>query len=196
MKNHGVPMAIGFSAALVAAGCGGASGTLSLQLTDAPPDLGAMSAALITIDDIDVHLAGAGEDQTGDAGEPKDDDGSWVTRARDPQTFDLLGLQNDVTASLGELKLPEGKITQIRLHIDTAGTNEIHLQDGRVCAMDVSSVSHEGVKINHVFKALDVQAGHRTSVVVDLDLKESVSQEGACAFRLNPVIKLKSSRMD
>jgi hypothetical protein len=184
---------------LASAGCGGNNGTLSLQLTDAPPDLASMSAALITVDDIDVHLAGAGDEQATDAGEKKDgdkEDRGWVTLARTPETFDLLKLQNDAVAALGDFELPEGKITQIRLHIDTGGVNEIHLQDGQVCALDVRNVSSEGVKINHPFKALDVKEGHRTWAVVDLDLKESVSQDAACTFRLNPVIKLKSSKME
>src|SRR6185436_1964375 len=139
IAKHGSQMAFTFAAALVVAGCGGSEGTLSLQLTDAPPDLGAMSAALITIDDVDVHLAGPGDDQATDAGEKKDDgkeDKGWVTLTRDPQTFDLLKLQNDVVAALGDFQLPEGKITQIRLHIDTGATNEIHLQNGQICAMD------------------------------------------------------------
>jgi hypothetical protein len=182
------------SLALLGSGCSGSS-TLVLQLTDAPPDLAAMSAALVTLDDIDVHLAGSGSNQT-KRDEPDEDEGGWVTLAREPQTYDLLKLQNDVVAAMGEFALPEGKITQIRLHLDPAGKNEIQLKDGQVCPLDMRNVPAEGVKINHPFKALDLEDGHRTSVVVDFDLKESVSQEATCTFRLNPVIKLKSSKMD
>ncbi len=193
MTKNRTTIALTFSAVVAAAGCGG-GGTLSLQLTDAPPDLGAMSAALITIDDIDVHVAGA-DDKDAEKDADKEDKG-WQTLSRTPETFDLLKLQNDVVAALGDFALPEGKVTQIRLHIDVTGTNEIHLQNGQVCPLDVQNVSREGVKISHPFKALDIKEGHRTSVVVDLDLKESVSQDAACVFRLNPVIKLKSSKMD
>jgi hypothetical protein len=185
-----------FSAVLAAsAGCSG-NGTLVLQLTDAPLDLSTVSAALVTIDDIDVHLAGKGDDQA--EGDENDDSDGWTTLARTPETFDLLRLQNDVVAAMGQFDLPEGKITQIRLHLDRSGTNELQLKSGQVCPLDMRDVSNTGVKINHPFKALDVEAGRRTSVVVDFDLKESVSKEGdgACAFRLNPVIKLKSSKME
>ena len=35
----------------------------------------------------------------------------WQTLSPKAGGFDLLALQNDVTAKLGELELPEGKIT-------------------------------------------------------------------------------------
>jgi hypothetical protein len=195
METNRLRMAMVLGSALVTSwGCSGS--TLSLQLTDAPPDLGTLSAALVTISAVDVHLAGVKEDKDAIPSSNDESDGSWKTLDRPGETFDLLRLQNDVVASLGEFDLPEGKITQIRLHLDRNGVNEIHLASGQVCPLDLTNVAAEGVKINQPFKALDLRDGHTTHVVVDFDLKESVSQDAPCVFRLAPVIKLKSSKMD
>src|SRR5690242_5938304 len=103
-----------------ALGCGG-SGTVSLQLTDAPPDLATMKEAVVTIGAVGVHLAGAKDEHQLDGGSSdmdrdedgdEDGDGGWRLLDRPAQAFDLLRLRNDVVASLGELELPPGKITQ------------------------------------------------------------------------------------
>jgi hypothetical protein len=182
-------------ALLTMSGCGGGASTLALSLTDAPADLATIRAALFTIGPVDVHVAGGGDEQGDAAG---GEETGWLTLDHPAETFDLLLLQNEVVAPLGEFHLPTGKITQIRVHLDAAGRNEIHLADGRICPLDLADVAAEGVKINHPFKALDLQADHTTSVVVDFDLRESLSHDGddACAFRLKPVIKLASSRLD
>jgi hypothetical protein len=211
-------------AGLAIAACGGGeTGTISLKLTDAPPDVDNMAAAIVTIARVDVHVAGGHDGKDGDddgeksrdAGPKKengkvvraeveggdaDDRGGWRTLVPAPEMapyqYDLLKLQNGVTAGLGELPLPPGKITQIRLHIDPAGTNEIRLKDGQVCKLDLSRVDRTGVKINHPFKALEVVEGQRTEAVVDFDVRESVSKEGECDYRLTPVVKLKSAKIE
>jgi hypothetical protein len=55
--------------------------------------------------------------------------GSFVTLATPNRTIDLLALQNGVTDQLGELELPEGIITAVRLVIDT-DLSSITLKDG------------------------------------------------------------------
>jgi hypothetical protein len=171
-------------------GCSG-TGTLSLHLTDAPPDTENMSAVMVTIASVEVHLAGVGDDK-----EKADDDSGWRILDRPPQSYDLLRLQNDVTAELGAMELPEGKITQIRLHLDPAGMNEVRLVRGDVCPLDLTNVGKTGVKINHPFKAFPIEAGRTTTAVVDFDVKESVSKDADCVYRLHPVIKLKSVKHD
>jgi len=186
------------SASLFLAACGG-NGTVAIELTDAPPDTATLSHVYVSLSSVDVHLAGGADEGTKEdtrAGEDKGKDGGWHTVNPRAGRFDLLALQNDVTASLGELDLPEGKITQIRLFIDEAGENRVMTRDGQSCALDLSNVDKTGIKINHPFKAIDVPAGERVRVVVDFDLKESVDEAGACSFSLNPVIKLKSADLD
>jgi hypothetical protein len=195
MRNHIDEMRIAIIAcasAVLSFGCSG-TGTLSLSLTDAPPDLASMSAVLVTIGSIDVHMAGEGGGDRPDGGAVE---AGWRTLDRPIETIDLLRLQNDVVAALGEWELPVGKITQIRLHIDLSGQNQVNLATGQICTMDLHNVDQTGVKISHPFKALDIESGQTTHVVVDFDVKESVSQDDVCVFRLNPVIKIKSSRID
>jgi hypothetical protein len=179
-------------------GCGG-NGTLSLQLTDAPPDTANLAAVTVTLSSVDVHLAGGDDEGEGegkkdapDGGTADEQGGGWVTLPG-ARSFDLLRLQNGVVASLGELQLPPGKITQIRLRIDQAGTNEVRLLSGQVCALDMGAVDKGGVKINHPFKALTIREGKTTDVVIDFDLQESVSKDADCVYRLHPVIKIKSA---
>jgi hypothetical protein len=180
--------------------CG--STKVRVELTDAPPDAAALAHVEVTLSRVEVHVADGDDDgdDDGDEGESSkngadaddDDEGSgWKTVASPAGTFDLVALQNDVRVTLGELELPSGKITQIRLFIDPNGKNQVELQSGQTCALDLSSVPTTGIKINHPFKALDVEDSSELHLVVDFDLKESLDQTGACAFTLKPVIKLK-----
>jgi hypothetical protein len=185
-------------ALLLAGGCGNT--TVTLELTDAPPDMTKIEHVFITLERVEVHVAGDDDDDDDDAkkGVVDGDDHSagWRTVPAPDSTFDLVALRNDVRASLGELELPSGKITQIRLFIARGGKNEVVLVDGDTCALDLEQVPTTGIKINHPFKAIDVEDSSKVNLVVDFDLAESVDQVGACEFRLKPVIKLKHVEKD
>ena len=168
--------------------------------------MAAIEHVQVTLSRVEVHVAGGddADDEDDEKGSDKDatehddaDEGSgWRTVAAQAGTFDLVALQNDVRAKLGELELPSGKITQIRLFIDPAGTNQVVLVGGETCALDLSAVPTTGVKINHPFKALDVEDSSELHIVVDFDLKSSLDQTGSCSFALKPVIKLKHVEQD
>src|SRR5690349_16621154 len=133
---------------LVALALGACSngGLLSLRLTDAPPDTDNMAMAIVTLSAAEAHFAG-GKDDDGLDGKGKDDDhGGWVRVTGAPKPYDLLRLQNGLTELVGELVLPAGKITQIRLFIDETGTNAVTLKDGRVCPLELSGVDKTGIK--------------------------------------------------
>jgi hypothetical protein len=179
---------------LVALALGACSngGLLSLRLTDAPPDTDNMAMAIVTLSAAEAHFAG-GKDDDGPDGKGKDDDhGGWVRVTGAPKPYDLLRLQNGLTELVGELVLPPGKITQIRLFIDETGTNAVTLKDGRICPLDLSGVDKTGIKINHPFKALPIKEGRVLQVVLDFDLKESVDMAAPCVYHLKPVIKIKT----
>ncbi|HEV8548592.1 MAG TPA: DUF4382 domain-containing protein [Polyangiaceae bacterium] len=194
--------ALPFLGLLLLAAC--SKTTVTVELTDAPPDAASLEHVEITLSRVEVHVAGGdddssddGADKHEDSGETADggsDDGSagWHTVAAPAGTFDLVALQNDVRATLGKLELPSGKITQIRLFIDPNGKNQVELTGGETCPLDLASVPPTGVKINHPFKALDVEDSSELKLVVDFDLKESLDQSGTCSFALKPVIKLKN----
>lgn len=178
--------------ALFALGACSARGSLALRISDAPPDTSKIASVFVTLSKVEVHLADVDETKDGDPADTSiDGDNKWVAVPLAAAEFDLIQLQGDATAALSELDLPEGKITQIRLFIDSAGRNEVVLKSGETCAMNVQAISPTGIKINHPFKAYDVKSGMITTVVLDFDLQESVSQEGACSYSLKPVIKIK-----
>lgn len=169
-------------------------GLLSLRLTDAPPDTDNMASAVVTLAAAEAHFAGGNVDDDWPDGHARDDDkhGGWVRVTGAPKPYDLLRLQNGLTELVGELVLPVGKITQIRLFIDETGTNAITLKNGMVCPLDLSGVDKTGIKIIHPFKALPIKDGRTLEVVLDFDLKESVDQAAPCVYRLKPVIKIKT----
>jgi hypothetical protein len=190
-------------ALLLAAACGNT--TVTLELTDAPPDMTKIEHVFITLERVEVHVAGNDDDDDNDNDNDNDakknsvgddDRAGWRTVPAPDSTFDLVALQNDVRASLGELELPSGKITQIRLFMALDGRNEVVLVSGDTCALDLEQVPTTGIKINHPFKAIDVEDSSKINLVVDFDLAESVDQIGACEFRLKPVIKLKHVEKD
>jgi hypothetical protein len=203
----------GLAAALAGVACG-SNTKVTLELTDAPPDTSTIAHVYVSLNHVDVHVAG--DDESDDAGtdaekskdtgsetdtesdtsDGEDGGGGWRTVAEKAGTFDLMALRNDVRAALGELDLPSGKITQIRLFIDATGQNEVVLSSGQTCALDLSSVPPTGIKINHPFKALDVKDSSKLNLVVDFDLSQSIDQAGTCSFTLKPVIELKHVEKD
>lgn len=171
--------------ALVLTGCGGGS-TAELRLMDAPPE--GVTAVKITVDSMQVHVAGDDEEEDGEAG--------WETLAVG-KTIDLVQHQGESAAEvLGQLELPEGKITQIRLVIDTSapGNNTATL-NGTDCELDVSKVDVKGVKIIHPFKAFPSEAGGEIEVLVDFRLDESLKPAGSC-FVLEPRLHLDKVKVD
>jgi hypothetical protein len=177
--------------------CSG-NGTLALRLTDAPPDLGNIQSAVVTLAAAEAHFAGDGDDKTDEKPDGDVDEGGhggWVRVTGAPSSYDLLRLQNGVSELIGEIGLPDGKITQLRLFIDETGPNQVTLKSGQICALDLKDVDKTGIKIVHPFKALSLEHGQRLEVVIDFDLAESVQQDGPCAYRLTPVIKIKSAHL-
>jgi hypothetical protein len=196
MQSLKATLSLGTVAMLVGA-CSG-NGTLALRLTDAPPELENISAVTVTLSAAEAHFAGdddRADDRDGGSIKKDDDgdgDGHWVRVTGAPLTYDLLRLQNGISELIGEIDLPDGKITQLRLFIDEAGPNNVTLKSGQICALDLGGVDKKGIKINHPFKAMELKGGKRIEVVIDLDVKESVEQDGPCVYRLKPVIKIKS----
>ncbi len=112
MKNFYKLIGIVLSLALMTliSGCGGggdttatttaaSTGVLSLSMTDAPPKLGE--------DVTEVNIAVIGIEYN--------HDGNWITADDfEPQTFNLLDLQNGKSLHLGDMILPAGHYSEIR----------------------------------------------------------------------------------
>ncbi|OFX58220.1 MAG: hypothetical protein A2046_09365 [Bacteroidetes bacterium GWA2_30_7] len=102
--------------------------------------------------------------------------------------YNLLDLQNNVSVILAEkVKIPEGKINQIRLILGTNNTLITNLLD--TFSLKIPSGSESGLKIN----IDEVIIPDKTIVILlDFDANTSVVDTGGGKFLLKPVIKVKS----
>lgn len=188
-----LPISLAGGLALLA-GCGGSDdATLELMLMDAPPP--GVTAVNIHVAAMQVHVVDKSKPGDADPGDTSiDDDSSWHSLTVD-RSIDLVARQGEGAAEvLGQLPLPEGKITQIRLVIDTGKPNTA-TKNGVPCNLDVEKVARKGIKIEHPFKALSLLPGKSHQVWVDFQLDKSLKEKGSC-FELEPKLKLTHAKRD
>lgn len=181
-------------AVVTLAACGPGS-TAELRLMDAPP--AGVTAVHVTVAAMQVHVDDKDSKKDGDPTDSSiDDDKKWVSLAVN-RKIDLVAHQGETAADvLGKLDLPPGKITQIRLLLDTSKPeNNVATYQGADCNLDVSKVEPKGVKISHVFKAFDSKDNDKHEVYVDFALDESMTLKGGC-FLLEPKLKLHKVKTD
>jgi Domain of unknown function (DUF4382) len=143
----------------------GGTGSLILQITDAPSDLN-ISKAQVTISQVQVHASG---DNTTEAG--------WITVVDQPQTFDFIAIKG-VKSFLGSTNLSDGKYTQIRLSVDSA-TATIN---GKDQALEIPS---KVVKLVHPFT---ISANKDVVLTLDFNAQESIHSTGKDKYVMNPTI--------
>jgi hypothetical protein len=181
------------AAALVTlAGCGGGGssdggassttgmGTLRVALTDSPAC--GYDEVNITIDKIRVHQSSSATDT----------DGDWVDMPVMPsRRINLLDLTNGVLEELGQVQLPAGRYTQMRLLLaaNTAAqplANSVVPSGGAEVALTTPSAQQSGLKLN---LGIDVGANQVADVVLDFDACKSVVRRGNSGqFNLKPVV--------
>lgn len=170
--------------------------TAIIKLMDAP--FAGVTAVNIFIATVDVHMAGvsqeSNENEDKQKNKNKDPDNTdaenngWQTLEVN-KTINLMEHQGeDAAILLGELSLPSGKITQIRLNLDLDEPQTV-IKDNVDCAMDTSQVPTTGIKIIHPFKAFDSKNKIENEILLDFDLAESLTESGTC-FKLKPVLHL------
>lgn len=155
-------------AALAVSACESVSGPdmarLSVVLTDAPSDY--LESA--TVDIGSVTLRGA--------------DGTWTTVVEDGEVYDLLDLQNGVTALLGTVVIPAGTYTELRMVVQSATVTllpEYQFEDGsQTMDLAVPSGASSGIKIaleNADGEEEDggVEISDQTVLVVDFDVSSN-----------------------
>ena len=163
-------LSIGFAGIL--SGCiQKGQGTLVIKLTDAPSDLN-ITEALITMSSLEVHYAGIDEEN--------DSFGEWITIVNESQTFDLITLQNNVTAIFGSAVLQAGIYTQIRLNVDQA----LVTIDGIQYDLEIPSKT---VKLIKPFQVLE---NDTLTLILDFDIQKSIHLTGSDKYILRPTIKV------
>ena len=155
------------------------TGTLKLYLCDAPLDAENVTGVYITINEIQYHLVG-----------------QWITceEFEGPQKYDLLELTGGNSTLLGELTLPAGNYTQIRLMLDiqeigpppTSPGCYIEFADNSTEPLFVPSGGDTGYKaIGH----FEVSVNGTVEVTADFDVRKAVVVAGS-SYILKPTIKL------
>ncbi|HEV6964166.1 DUF4382 domain-containing protein [Roseateles sp.] len=181
-------------AAYLLAGCGGGggdagtpvgpstSGTLVLSLTDAPSC--GYDHVYVTVQKVRVNASASASDT----------DAGWTDLTVGPtQRFDLLALGNGVLASLGQLPLPAGHYSQLRLVLadnDAAHplANSVVPTGGAETALTTPSGQQSGVKLN---ADITIAANQIADFVLDFDACKSVVTAGASGQRLlKPVVSV------
>ena len=107
----------------------------------------------------------------------------WLALTDTPQRFDLLKLQNDVTAALGGAALEPGRYEQLRMMVDEASV----VIDGVESPLTIASGAQTGIKIP---LAADLEAGMTYQITIDYDAAKSIKTTGA-GFLMAPVVHVK-----
>ncbi len=145
------------------------TGTLVLKITDAPSDLN-ITHANITVSQVQVHMSAGGGNNT---------TAGWYMVVNQSETFDLIGLTN-VTEFFGSAVLSVGMYTQIRLTIDS-------------CLITVDGVEYDCKVPSGAIKLIKpfvLKANETTTLILDFDAQESISETGNHTYKFQPVIKV------
>ena len=111
--------------------------------------------------------------------------GAWISVSAAPATYELLSLQNGVTAALGNLTLAAGTVTGIRLILDPENQGSIVVA-GQSHPLKVPSGSESGLKLQGM---IPLVAGLSTSITIDFDAAKSVIRAGD-QYQLKPVVSI------
>jgi hypothetical protein len=202
-----------FVAPFVLAACGG-GGTMNLDVTSdesdnaqsivtaSGVDLSKIQSVKVTVDEVWAHVDN--KDAKDDVkGEDVSDNGDkWELVSEEDREIDLMTVRNNATKPLGELEMPEGKITQIRLKLK-GGTESgdrfriagaVTESNGTACDLSVpKSAISPGVKISGAFKAMKIEAGGKYHAIINLKLTDTTKESDGttCVYKLNPVLKVK-----
>ena len=142
--------------------------SLRVKMIDAPGDFQQVNVEVLQVK---VHHEGAG----------------WIDLPTNSGVYDLLTLQNDVSATLVNIgELPAGKLNQFRLVL---GNNNYVMVDSVYYPLSTPSAQQSGLKIN--LKA-DLVPNQLYEVVVDFDAEQSIVTQGTGSYSLKPVLKVVS----
>ncbi len=164
-------------ATLFLPGCESDSKNARLQvwLTDAPGDYQEVN---IDIQGVEVHRSEA-ENESG-----------WQALAVEPKVINLLELTNGLDTLLGEIEIPAGKISQVRLKL---GDNNTIKVGGETFDLSTPSGQQSGLKLQ-VHKTL--AEGITYKILLDFDVARSVVMTGNESYKLKPVIRTITEAQD
>jgi len=159
-------------------------GILVMKIKD-KTDLMNISAIKVTINKVEVHKAGSNDNDTesNETFETNDTSSAgWITVVSGVNTYNLLDLVDKPGQVMGQKTLSSGKYTQIRLYVTSA---ELTLNN-KTYSMKVPSSRFYWI---HPF---NIEAGKTTSLTLDFDASNSITETGKDKYILKPVVKILS----
>jgi hypothetical protein len=150
---------------------GPGTGTLTVRMTDKPFPFSEVESVNIFVVRVDAKV----EDVTDDDAEDADDMSGWRTIATPDDDFDLLDLQNGVTANLGAATIPTGTYRGFRLVIDPS-RSDVTLKSGDDVDVTWPSAAQSGIKIR-LDEDIDVTEDG-TVMILDFDVGRSFVMRG------------------
>ena len=146
-----------------------ADSSMSVYLVDAPA---AYDRVFIDIQSVQVKASADGSES------------EWQTlNISRPGVYNLLNFKNGIDTLLGTLKLPAGRINQLRLVL---GSNNSVVLNGISYPLTTPSAQQSGLKLQ--IKA-DLIAGIDYRIWIDFDAARSIIQTGNGSYILKPVIR-------
>ncbi|HPQ71952.1 MAG TPA: DUF4382 domain-containing protein [bacterium] len=123
-----------------------------------------------------------------DAADDDDDgDGEWIDLDFDPTRYNLLELQNNVSALLADEELPAGLYSQIRLMFDCEENPPSIVIDGEESALTIPSGCNNGIRLTNQFTLVP---GEPLELIMDFDVRKSVHQTGNGKYMMRPTVRL------
>lgn len=148
------------------------NGYVVIKLTDAPFPADLVAEANVTIDWVKMMAyehEGEGQGEMDGA-----DSANVMFELEEPVTFNLLKLNNGITAVLGEREIPANSYSQIRLHVTDAS---ILLKDGSEYDLKVPSGNASGLKVK-LDPYFNLEDGEYAEILLDFDVSRSFIVRG------------------
>lgn len=143
---------------------------LTVKMTDQPGDFDTVNVEVL---EVQLHYS------------DDDGDGGWTVLETEAGNYDLLLLQDGLTAILAEdEEVPIGKLGQMRVIL---GSNNYVIVGGEYHPLELSSQDKTGLKFN--LNATVAEDDH-IEITFDFDAHESIILTGAGTYKLKPVLKV------
>lgn len=156
------------------------TGRVHMVLGDEPFPTDLIESARIIVESVSINVTDS------------DDDG-WTRYAIEDGDFDLLLLQNGITAELVDAELPAGNLQEVRLVVESG---EIELKDGRTFTLKIPSGSSSGLKVK-IRPPIVIVPDETVEVLLDVDVSRSFKSIPASprqvddieSFQFHPVVR-------
>lgn len=183
MKNQIYSLIMGLAVLFFAASCDMQSNQITAPDGNAKVNVYLIDAPA-SYDEVWVEVLGV---EILPKGKNEDNGNAWINLAHeaDDQKINLLSLTGGNSAHLGEVEVPAGEISQIRLLL---GDDNYIIQDGQRINLTTPSAQQSGLKLK-IDKPLN--PGISYDLIIDFDASKSIVKAGNSGmYILKPVLRV------